>query len=910
MKHPLATYRIQFNRNFTFHHAGEILNYLNDLGITTIYASPVSKAREGSMHGYDVIEPERVNDELGTPDDFKNLLEQVRDNGMGWLQDIVPNHVAFTSENPWINDILENGENSANAGFPDFLPDAIPGLENRLLVPFLGKPFGQALEDGEIKLLMENGKIMFGYYDHRFPLCLPSIAYLVSLVDGEKINNLDQQEKESFSSAKMLGKNLAKGDNHRLFAEEWLKVSRNGTSQGIIRDTLEKINSGSQSYQELETLLRMQHYQLAYWKTANTALNYRRFFTINDLISVNADNQRVFDEMHSLVKRYITSNLITGLRVDHIDGLKYPADYLHELRKMAPGIYLVVEKILDEGEELPDWWPVDGNTGYDYLNMLNHIYIDSSQRKNFDNLYDNIAEFQLEGEDLKAAKKRLILKRNMLGDLNNLVSMLMPEISKLRYGADVTKHQLSGGLTEFLVYFPVYRTYISKDYFRDEDREIIKKTIRVIKEKKPDLSHVFRCFEKIFMLDTIINEEKERWITFLMRLQQLTGPLMAKGVEDTLLYSYTRLLSVNAVGSDPFSFGNEPADYHRYIANRKKHFPRSMNATSTHDTKRGEDVRARLNVLSEIPGEWEEKLHEWSGMNKNYRRLSGDKEVPDLHLEYSIYQTILGAFPFGEFNKEDFTRRIQDYFIKFQREEKVNTSWMMPDTEMEQNVSDFIHDILSDENGFLSSFHEFFERVSFHGILNTLSQLTLKICSPGVPDFYQGTGLWDLSLVDPDNRRPVDYHVRSTYLEEMIVSEKNDSARLLEELMKRPASGKIKLWLTRILLQARKKKGDLFTDGSYQPVETRGKHANRVVSFYRRSGNDTLLVVAPRLTTELTDKGKYPLGTGCWGNTTLTNLAETGMRDLISGKEIQVSNEMKAGEILEMFPVAVLINTN
>lgn len=904
---PLSTYRIQLNKEFGCKELSRVLNYLHQLGISDIYASPVSKAREGSSHGYDVVEPGIVNDELGTEADFESLLVEVKKKRMGWLQDIVPNHVAFTSKNPWIKDILQNGPASRFAGYLDILWDSIPGLGNRLLVPFLGKPFGQALEDGEIALLLENDELQFSYFDHLFPMNIQSIAHFLDLIGDQEISELPAGARENIHSARLLGKNLKKRGNEQLFREELEKLLKDEAIKKLLRVAVEEVNRNDGTCKELEILLRMQHYQLAYWKSANFALNYRRFFTINDLISVQADKPEAFDDMHDLVQRYFSKGLMTGLRIDHVDGLKYPAAYLEKLSEIAPDCYLVVEKILDEGEELPDWWPVQGTTGYDYLNMLNHVFIDASQQKNFDNLYDDIAGFQKEGEDLKAAKKKLILTRNMKGDLENLVNLLLPEVQKLRFGADVMKKQLTSGLTGFLVYFPVYRTYISEGFYRDEDRQVIKNTLDIVRQKFPDMSHVFHCLEKIFTLDSILKDQQKKWVDILMRVQQLTGPLMAKGVEDTLFYAYTRLLSLNAVGGNPFSFGEGKNGFYNYLKKRMKKFPFSMNATSTHDTKRGEDVRARLNVLSEIPDEWEKKLHEWSGLNKKYRKKHSGTKVPDLHLEYSIYQTILGAYPPGEFRMNQFIERIQNYFVKFQREEKVNTSWMDPDTDREKLISEFIEEVLTSGREFLNSFHDFFRKIFFHGILNSLSQLTIKCTSPGVPDFYQGTGLWDLSLVDPDNRRPVDYSLHENFLNEIEKKEINNLNSLLQELMDEPSSGKIKLFLTKTLLNLRNQRQQLFLEGRFQPVSVKGLFKDHLVAYTRETERELILVCSPVLTTKLTAPGKYPMGNDCWKDTRLSGIPGMKMKNIITGQTLEINSDIKVGDLLRDFPVGVLV---
>jgi (1->4)-alpha-D-glucan 1-alpha-D-glucosylmutase len=917
MRIPTATYRIQFHAEFNFEHAQEIVAYLADLGISDFYASPVFQATQGSTHGYDVVDPTVLNSELGTESDFAKLSAEIHQHQMGWLQDIVPNHMAYDNHNLWLMEVLENGKDSEFFDFFDInwnQPDE--EINERVLAPFLGDFYGNCLEKGEIKLDYQKQNLIVTYFGLELPVRIESYLTFIT-------HNLDILEQKigrqhpdfiKFLGIVYLLKNLSKDSKERL--EQIILVKslleetcqQNSTIEEFIQNNLKEFNGkvgNPESFNLLDNLLAEQFYRLSFWKVAAQQINYRRFFTVNELISVKVEELKVFNKTHELIERLVAENKFTGVRIDHIDGLYNPAEYLTRLRTKLGDIYITVEKILELTEDLPQQWQIQGTSGYEFLNYVNGLFCQSENEVDFSKVYTEFTGLKANYQDLVYEKKALFLEKNLGGDIENLARILKKLSSDTREGSDFTTYGLKKALFEVLVLFPVYRTYIDENGIREIDREYINQTIKAAKKKTPLLVNELNFIQKILLLkheDYCSKTQSEKWLHFVMRSQQLTGPLMAKGVEDTLLYVYNRLLSLNEVGGNPSHFGIELDLFHHFNQNKVQHWQHGMNTTATHDTKRGEDVRSRLNVLSEIPQEWSQQVNQWREINQVHKQ----GVVPDANDEYFLYQTLLGTFPFEDGESADFLNRIKDYMLKAVREAKVNTAWLRPNKEYEQAFLSFIERVLSPkESNFLQYFRPFQQQIAEYGIYNSLSQVLIKNTAPGVPDLYQGAELWELSLVDPDNRRPIDYQKRRKFLQEIKVKSSQDILQLLKELIATKEDGKIKLFLTHQLLKARKEYTEVFKNGNYQPIEITGKYHNHLIAFSRNYGEKTIVAIAPRFLTGIIKPGQLPLGTEIWEDTSL-KLTNKKWYNAIDSQTIAGKN-LAVGEILQNFPVALLI---
>ncbi len=930
LKPVRATYRIQFNPGFGFNDASKIVDYLTSLGISHVYASPVFKARKGSEHGYDIVDPARLNPELGADKQFNLLIDTLHRNEIGWIQDVVPNHMAFDANNRMLMDVLENGRSSQYFHYFDLVwnhPDE--SMRGRILAPFLGKPYGEALESGEIFLAYDTEGFSVNYYEHRYPLRIESYPFLLD----HNIDNLKKQMGEEYPDyVKYLGllyvvKNLpaASEPEHRInqinFVKKmiWELYSTNPLIKKHIDATTQEFNGRKddpKSFTLLDSILAQQNFRLSFWRVANQELNYKRFFNINELISIRVQDEDVFKKTHSLITGWIKEGKIDGLRIDHIDGLYDPGEYLHRLRSLSDELYIVVEKIMEYDEHLPESWPVQGTSGYDFLNHVNGLYCHKKRQKEFTKLYFDFIGREINFSQLLYDKKKLIIERQLTGDLDNLAHLLKRIANKYRHGRDITLNGLRNGMVEILAYFPVYRTYISSWEVDEEDQRIIQETVQKAKSGKPAYESEIKLIEKFLLLDffeELTEEERHDCIDFVMKFQRLTGPLMAKGFEDTCLYIFNRLISLNEVGGDPASFGTSLHQFHDFCITRVDRSPHAMNASSTHDTKRGEDVRARINVLSEIPREWKRHLKRWGTVNKKFKKIIHDKPAPDSNEEYTLYQTLIGMYPFDEKERQDVGSRLEKYVEKMLREAKVHSFWSDPDMEYEQAVKEFVHDILSssEHNLFLQEFMPFVERIAHYGIINSLSQTLIKMTAPGVPDFYQGTELWDFSLVDPDNRRPVDFDLRKRYLEEVINrSNREDVFDYLSILRDNARDGRIKMLLTYKTLAARKENPDVFLDGEYTQLRVTGKYRNHIIAFSRESESTRAVTIAPRWPTILVNENTFPIGRNVWGDTSVY-LPSPGRRawgNALTGETISKGGRVFVGDILTNYPVALLIS--
>jgi (1->4)-alpha-D-glucan 1-alpha-D-glucosylmutase len=927
MRIPLSTYRVQINPAFKFKEAHQIVVYLSELGISDIYASPIFKARKGSTHGYDITDPNQLNPEIGGKEDFEELMREVKKCGMGWVQDIVPNHMAYTGENLMLMDILESGQGSVFFDTFDIeWNHPYESLKGKLLAPFLGRINGECLEKGEIKLRYDQSGLTFNYYSLRFPLKIESYGKVFTHDLGilKKKLGSDHPDLVKLFGVLYTLKNLpSREENNERYDQIrfvkrmlWELYTKNPEIKSFIDGNIDTFNGkedNPDSFNLLENLLSEQLFRLSFWKVATEEINYRRFFNINELISLRIEDQDVFNHIHAFIFQLIEEKKITGLRIDHIDGLYDPTGYLKSVRERAEQIYIIVEKILAHEEELPPFWPVQGTTGYDFLNYVNGIFCKSKNEIRFDKIYATFTDFKVPYQELVSEKKRLIVGKHMAGDVDNLAHLLKRISSRDRHGSDITLYGLKRALVEFLAYFPVYRTYISHELFSHQDQSYIRKVIEKVKEKNPGLLYELDFIEKFLLLkfkEYISEEEKRQWIHFVMRFQQFTGPLMAKGFEDTTLYIYNRLISLNEVGGSPNIFGISMKTFHAFNTRRAHLWAHTMNTTATHDTKKGEDVRARINVISEIPEEWEKTIRHWIKMNRVRKRLIDGKNVPDRNDEYFLYQTLIGAFPFYDADYPVFIERIKNYIIKAVREAKVHTGWLKPDLEYENAFIVFIEDILtrSDQNEFPDALLAFQRRIAHYGILNSLSQTLIKITSPGVPDFYQGTELWDLNLVDPDNRRPVDFGLLKKYLGEIRDRAHTDLIGFIGELLSTKEDGRVKLFLIQRALLARESNKAVFQEGAYLPLKLRGRWKKHIVCFARLHDYSWTITVAPRFLTGLIKVGEYPLGPQVWDDTAIVipRGAPKDWQDAITSRFVPGERTLRISDILRNFPVALL----
>ena len=859
---PVATYRVQLHKEFGFRQAGAIAAYLEELGVSHFYASPIFEARAGSMHGYDIVDPGRINPELGDEAGLDALVASLRKHGLYWLQDIVPNHMAFDSQNALILDVLEKGRSSKFCKFFDIDWNHLyEGLRGRLLVPFLGKFYAEALEDGDIRLVYTEDGLFITYYSLRLPLKVASYVRVIERNLHALEEVLGPQDPDFI---KLVGtvhffRTLAAAaegaceDEQVVHAKKmlWALYLSNEAIKKFIDDNIAHFNGMKgepRSFDDLDALIAEQFFRLSYWKVAAEEINYRRFFTINELISLRVEDEDVFNFTHAFIFKLLNDGVIQALRVDHVDGLYDPAGYLRRLRERSGDAYIVVEKILEPKEELPADWPVEGTTGYDFLNCVNGLFCRRDNEMAFDRLYHDFTGQAFSYDELVAAKKRLITGKHLAGNVDNLAHMMKKVSANDRYGRDITLYGLKRALVEVMANFPVYRTYINTDAVSAADRHFIDEAVERARRNIPDFIHELNFIHQFLLMGrggSLADEDRRELLDFVMNFQQYTAPLMAKGFEDTVLYIYNRLISLNEVGSSPNRFGTTPDEFHAFNRERAASWPHSMNTTATHDTKRGEDARARINVLSELPDEWAERLKAWEKMNEPAKKLSGRRSMPDKNDEYFLYQTLIGAWPFAEEAGPAFTRRIRQYMVKAVREAKIHTAWVKPDIEYENACSSFVNAILtpSKENRFLKAFLPFQRKIAHYGILNSLSQTLLKTVSVGVPDLYQGSELWDLSLVDPDNRRPVDFQKRAAALRDITKKARRDTGKLIDELLGDADDGRVKLFLMHRALWARKECVGLFREGTwYLDVDGNGRWSIDDVTVELGAEGDTAVV--------------------------------------------------------------------
>jgi len=894
MKIPLSSYRIQFNPSFGFEETEKIIPYLKNLGISDIYASPILESKTGSKHGYDLINFSKIDHQLGGEKAFYHLAGQIKKAQLGWIQDIVPNHMAYHPSNPFLYDVLEKGYQSIYSEYFDInwqMNDS--KLKGKLLFPFLEKPLKNCLQEGLIKLSYEKNKFLIKYHDFCLPLkqnnLQKTLSIFIELVAPEKRNSLPAKDSAKIS---------------------WLL------------DTVNK-NDSSLSYLFWQKLLATQNFLLSYWKNSRKEINYRRFFSINELICLKIETRNVFDSVHQLILQEVRNGNITGLRIDHLDGLFNPKQYLKKLRKEVPDTYTVVEKILQPDEMMLSSFSTEGNTGYDFLYYVNNLFCQKKTKTKFLNSYHSFIKQKYHPDQLLLKKKRLILKQQMYGDLKNIVQLFYDYYQqhlKQSYPL-LDKKKLLTSLQEMMIRMPIYRTYISPSCLNKKEINQIIKMISQTEQAHPELKNElkyisFGIFNPL-LIKKLTSEKKKELIKLVMRWQQFTGPLMAKGMEDTLLYCYHPLISLNEVGGEPKNFGITKSKFYSFMKKRRQKWPYSMNASTTHDTKRGEDIRARMNVLSEIPEYWQKKLNDWHQLNLSKKIKNHSLLFPDKNMEYFLYQTLIGTLPFAGLTEinHDYIKRIQQYLLKSAREAKIYTSWINPYEPYEEILTAFTANILQSsknkDNLFLSDLLDFHQYISFYGLLNSLSQLALKLTCPGIPDFYQGSELWDLRLVDPDNRRPVDYNMRINFLQDIKTSmqNSNNTINLLKELLSKPENGKIKLFMIDRLLQLRNREPELFLKGSFIPLSVQGNYKDNIIAYLRTYKDKTLITIVPRFCTKIVKSGQYPLGNKLWKNTFIElpkKLRYSGF-EFISQQPVRLTELTPVGNILKYFPLAIIL---
>jgi (1->4)-alpha-D-glucan 1-alpha-D-glucosylmutase len=971
---PVATYRLQLNGDFTFNQATEIVPYLSDIGISHCYISPCLKARPGSMHGYDIVDHNSFNPEIGTAEDFDRFVSALHERGMGLILDIVPNHMGVMgSDNAWWLDVLENGEASIYSNFFDIDWQPLKEeLHGKVLIPVLHDHYGAVLESGELKLVFrqDRGEFDIAYHEHRFPIDPKEYPRILQHCGAQPTGVLGEQNlallefqslitafghlpaRQETASDRVAERNRDKEIHKRRLAD---LCSRSPEIAACIARAIELINgdpSNPASFEELHELIKAQAFRLANWRVASDDINYRRFFDINDLAGLRMENEAVFEATHRLVLRLMADGKVDGLRLDHPDGLYDPARYFERLHAgIANAVttsaspsqpddssrYVVIEKILSGSERLPAEWLVSGTTGYDFANLVNGLFVDSSAVMRLERIYRNFIDDEIDFEDLAYRCRKLIIRVALVSELNVLANQLTRIALARRRTCDFTLNSLRDALMEIVSSFPVYRTYVSPSGVSEDDARYIRKAVATSKWRSPAADTSIFDFIGEVLLTRIADGQNPAYrkavMNFAMKFQQFTSPVMAKGIEDTAFYLYNRLVSLNEVGSDLHRFGVTGSEFHSANQERLSAWPHTMLATSTHDSKRSEDVRSRINVLSEISGLWRLRVRDWRRFNRTRKRVVNDRPAPTPNDEYLLYQTLVGAWPWQPLDEKSdkkdwksFRDRVEAYMLKAIREAKRNTSWINRNTEYEEAVSGFVKALLdpSPKNRFLKDFVPFQRRVARVGLWNSLSQTLLKLTCPGVPDVYQGNELWDLSLVDPDNRRAVDYGLRRQLFDSVRTWGGAPDPANIDRLLQTPEDGRMKLYLTWKALCFRQEHTDLFQEGEYLPLAAAGAKADHVIAFARRFQGSMALVVVPRLVVGLLNEASMvnaddnaeanaldlpPLGTRVWGDTyvALPCKCREKYRNALTGEVFELEGQISAAQAFAVFPAALLV---
>ncbi len=941
---PSSTYRLQFNRWFTFAQAREIVPYLDALGVSDAYASPYFQARPDSLHGYDITDHNKLNTAIGSREEYDSWIAELHAHSMGQVVDFVPNHVGIAEPlNQWWMDVLENGPSSRYAPYFDIDWHPLKSdLRDKVLLPILSDQYGRVLERGELQVHFEEGTFYLRYGNRRLPIAPGTYRYIL----GIALENLAEHKDEDFyaevqsilTALEYLPKRTEtdpKRIAERIREKEIIKrrlerrCAEAPQVQQAIEKALARINGepgDPRSFDALDELLNAQSYRLAFWRVAAEEINYRRFFDVNDLAAIRVELPKVFDAVHRLLLELMQTGAVTGLRIDHPDGLYLPREYFEKLQQRCAkalaitlpqsgrAIYMVAEKILTDAETLRKDWLVHGTTGYDFANQVMQLLVDSSAETAITKTFHRFIDHSLHFGHLVYAKKLQVMKLALANDVDVLGNMVDRLSEQNRWYRDFTLEALARAVRETIACFPVYRTYVAPGRpVSEEDRQVIERAVTAAKRRNPAIEEsIFNFLRDVLVFrfpENLDAEARAAHTHFVLKFQQATGPIMAKGLEDTVFYIYNRLAGLNEVGGEPQQFGLSVDVFHERNLDRQRNWPATLLATSTHDTKRSEDVRARMVAISEMPELWRRSLQRWRLANRRWKRSINDAEAPDGNEEYLLYQTLLGTWPVQpsglpeEAATAEYTERIQTYMAKALHEAKVNTSWIQPNEEWDAAMRDFVGRILdsSPRNKFVPAFLPVVQEIARLGAINSLTQTLLKLTSPGVPDIYQGNEIWDYSLVDPDNRRPVDYRPRREMLEAL-------SASTSDELVRNWPDGRIKMFLTQRLLQFRREHVDLFQRGDYLPLAATGTFAECCVSFARRLGDQWIVVIAPRLSSRI----GFPPIAEQWKDSTLEfpeALSLEHAHNLFTCRKLHhESRRISLADALPILPFAVMTN--
>jgi (1->4)-alpha-D-glucan 1-alpha-D-glucosylmutase len=949
---PASTYRIQFGGAMTFRALAALAPYLRQLGVEACYTSPCLKATPGTLHGYDICDHNALNPELGGDEDFALLTAELSRHGLGLVMDFVPNHMGIDPRtNHWWHDVLENGPSSPYATFFDIDWDPVTSpMQEKLLLPVLGDQYGVELERGHLQLAFDSGTLRLRYFDHEFPINPRQAPRCYR----HGLESLRQRLGDDSPAVREFLSILTALQNLPAYTErDPLRIEERQREKDVARDRLERLLERSTdvkvhiesavaafngrpgdagSFDLLHDLLEAQAWRLAYWRTAFDEINYRRFFDINELAAIRMEEDRVFDATHQLLQRLLAAGSVTGVRVDHPDGLYDPHAYFARLQALAgwtdPGqplpLYLVAEKILERSEDLPDW-PVHGTTGYDALNLVNAVFVDGQQLPALIRTHAAVTRRRLASDDEAWEGKRLIMLTSLAGELQVLAEAVYAFAQQDRRTRDFTLTALRRALLLVIASFPVYRTYLRDGVAREADRLAIAAAIADARRRVPVVEQSIFEFLR-FVLWPVSGQPGEpahiapERLALAMRVQQYTAPVQAKGVEDTAFYRHAVLLSANEVGGAPSQAALTVDAFHTAIGRLRARWPHGMTPTTTHDTKRGEDGRARLNVLSEVADDWRRTVSSWRRMNASRRTMVAGSPAPDGVDEYHFYQALVAAWPFDHRARaaapDTLADRLTAYMRKAMREAKRHTSWLSPDAAYEDAVLRFVGDLLAGAHAeqFVPSFLDFLQRVARPGAVNALAQVVLRMALPGVPDTYQGTEFWDTSLVDPDNRRPVDYAARQAALDALEpalrrLERGDDVSADVAALLERWGDGRIKLWTVTQSLRLRRARRGLLLNGGYRPLTIVGSRAAHVIAFARERAEERITVVVPRLTSGLVP-GDWPVGDSTWRDTVVLCDDESPLMNLLTGERLRADagshGAVPVGAIFRTLPVAML----
>lgn len=899
MYNPVSTYRLQFSADFTLKELKSLIGYLHKLNIQTIYASPILKATRDSEHGYDVVNPFEIHPVIGNEKQLMKIHQKVKEKGMGWLQDIVPNHMAYSTENPWVFDMLEKGMASMYADYfdVDWHYNLDKDLVGKVSLPFFGDDIEYLIKNKELTIgYNSRSGLHLTYYENEFPVSVETYYEVLKIMDFHSKNlkiaaskAIDPNDRTDF---------YKRFDHLKNTWQALYKTDKEFRAQ--LTSTLSSINNDEPS---LIRIIYNQNYLPEYWETTNKRINYRRFFTINDMMCLNMDKKHVFEHYHKYILELVKLGVITGIRIDHIDGLFFPGEYLDRLRKVVgKEVYIIVEKILEKDEEIPSYWPVQGTTGYHFLALCNNLLTNNDAAPVFNELHEEIGgKRNVDYDTFSYNKKKFILYERMLGELNNLTRLCL-DLKILKKPPEL--EILREAIAELLIQCPVYKLYFEKEGISAQEQKTLESIFVESKKNKPELEQTLdQIYQAIMRVNEVNGRSRKNIMHFLRRMMQFTGPLTAKGIEDTSFYTFNLFIAHNEVGDSPDYYGISNEEFHDAMIRRQEKYPLAMNATSTHDTKRGEDFRARLNVLSDLAPLWKDLILKWREQNKEFKTRVKNKECPSANDEYFIYQSLIGGFPVDIMEVTTFVKRFKDYIIKSIREGKENSSWIKPSKSYENGILQFIDNLIQTQTPFFESFFDFYRKVKDFGYLNSLNQVIIKCMCPGVPDIYQGCEFWNFSMVDPDNRRKVDYSYRKKVLKEM--SSRQKDPFILRNFWEKNDNGKIKFYITHKLLAERARHPEIFTDGKYIPLTSAGEFKNYLFGFLRKHENGTYLVMLPL---HLAVEGLENIVHFNWKNTYFTSLGKiTGKwMNVFNNQLVEINGKCQAEDVFKEFPLAVL----